>query len=369
MEQPQSQQTHQPNEQIDPLQLPSPNQSYATFQDFSVGRLTCTPPEQKTVPGTGPGANPPNSVPATFYYQIPLMYNYGTSESRILNDFLFEFCELESKFGIQAKPGQSGRMEYSLMAKFESTKPDHMQCISAINEIHRGSSYVLQQYKGVVKMPHFQVQMAEATGFKNPVYRPRDEATGDIIQGRAPSMFLKLFNRGVPPMVEQTLFTGPDQKPIPWTLLTGVEMRYIPLVHIKRIYVGSKASLQMEVVSAIVTSIKARGTSTLQTSTIHNLQQNRPDLTDTVAAQLAKLTTDRQERLINDNPSTFTVNPPSISSTEDQPTFSNITPVGRQPASPVVSAQPSMQDFTAGAPARIPGIPSGLTQGTNLQFN
>jgi hypothetical protein len=296
------------------------------------------------------------------------MYNFGTAENRILNDFLFEFCELESKFGIQAKPGSSGRTEYSLMSKFDSNKPDHNQCISAINEIHRGSSYVLQQYKGVVKMYNFNAQMAEATGFKNPVYRPRDEATGDIIQGRAPSMFLKLFNRGAPPMVEQTLFTGPDQKPIPWTLLTGVEMKFIPLVHIKRVYVGSKASLQMEVVSAVVTSIKARNTSTLQTSTIHNLQQNRPELSDTVAAQLAKLTTDRQDQLMNSSGvNTLNVNPPS--STEDQPTFSNITPVGRQPASPVVSAQPSMQDFTAGAPSRIPGIPSALAQGNTLQFN
>ena len=376
--------TTQP-EATNTTQQAAPAQTYSTYTDYTNTRLTCTPSEQKTIPGTGPQATPPSAP--SYYYQIPLMYNFGTGDNRILNDFLFEGCEMETAFGIQSKPGQSGRVEHSIMCRFDSANPEHNGFIESVGQIHGGCAFILHQMKGAVKLYNFNKDMAEATGLKNPVYRARDEVTGDVIPGRAPSMFLKLFSRGKPPMVEQTLFTEPNGKIIPWALLQGVEMKFVPLIHVKRIYVGGgKASIQMEVVSAVVTSIRARNTASRQTNTMQRLTQARPELTDTVAAQLAKLTTDRQDQMF----AAVAPQAPTGEQQDVQPTFAGIAPTGRQqaygnqggqqqmahiaptqaapqghlPAIPALGAtQPTMQDFTAGAPMRAPVIPAVVVPG------
>jgi hypothetical protein len=370
-------------------QTTQPAQTFATYTDYTNARLSCTPSEQKTIPGTGPQANPPSAP--QYYYQIPLMYNFGTPENRILNDFLFEGCEMDTQFGIQSKPGQSGRLEHSVMCRFDANNAEHNRFIESMNQLHGGCAFILQQMKGAVKLYNFNAQMAEATGLKNPIYRARDEVTGEVVQGRAPSMFLKLFSRGKPPMTEETLFTGLDGKPIPWALMRNVEMKFIPLIHIKRLYVGGgKASIQMEVVSAVVTSIRARNSTTRQLTTIHRLQQARPELPDMVAAQLAKLTIDRQDQMLGG-----AVPPPppdQQGAPENQPTFAGIVPT-RQMAQPAPATQyqmaqitathqttgaatlptipalggtqPTMQDFTATAPVRAPVIPAAVVPNMN----
>jgi len=156
--------------------------------------------------------------------------------------------------------------------------------------------------------------------------------TSALIEGRARSMFMKLFRKGKPPMVEETLFTGLDAKPIPWTLLDKVEMKFIPLLHIKGMYIGGKPSIQTEMSSAIVTSIKARNTDSQQMQTIKSLTAANPELADRVAAQIAKLSMDRQDQLMhstlgNDAPAT-----PAIASSG--PTFSGILPTNQLPGQP-----------------------------------
>jgi len=363
--------THLP--QTEPTQSAEPNQplpTYTTYVDCTTARLTCTSPEQKTVPNTGPNATPP-SAPQT-YYIIPLMYNFALTieGDRKLNDFLYEGCEMESPYGITCNEGQSGRKEYSVMCKFDLNDAENVRFIESTNQIHWGCAHILHSMKGVVKLPHFNKdnpEMIEGTGLKNPIFRPRDPTTSEVIQGRAPSMYLKLFNRGKPPMVEQTLFTGLDGKPIPWALLQGVEMKFFPLILVKRIYIGGgKASIQMEVQSAIVTFIRARNTSTRQMTTIQRLQQARPALQDTVSAQLAKLTLDRQEQMLG------SMQPPqqqAQSSSESQPTYAGITSTGQRPGTlpsipPLGGPQPSMQELTSSAPTRSPVIPmAGVPQG------
>lgn len=368
----QNTQTTQPQSQTTQPQ----SQTHVVYTEYTNTRLTCTPFEQKTIPGTGPQANPPS--PAQFYYQIPLMYNFGSDDNKILNDFLIEACELETSVGIQSKPGQSGRVEHSIMCKFDMNNPHHSRFVETIGHIHSGAAYILSQMKGGVKLYNFDPKMSEATGLKNPVYRARDQVTGEIVQGRSPSMFLKLFSRGQGVLAEQTLFTGLDGKPVPWTLLQGVEMKFIPLIHVKRIYVGGgKASVQMEVVSAVITSVRPRNTTTRQLQTIHNLNTSNPALADTVAAQLAKLSIDRQDQMLGA--------PPQHAPASDyttQPTFSGIVPTGRAPlvqglsdnqyqngasqnptpgvlpSIPALGNAQNMHDFTANAPSRIAAVPA-----------
>jgi hypothetical protein len=282
---------------------------------------------------------------------------------------------METSLGIQSKQGQSGKMEHSIMCKFDTNNPEHNKTIDVMDQLHLGCAYILGTTKVQVNLRHFNPDQAEATGLKRPLYRPYDKVTGEPIQGRAPSMFLKLFSRGKAPYAEQTLFTDIKGKPIPWTLLQNVNMKFIPLIHVKRIYIGGgKASIQMEVVSAIVTSVSARGSTSRQTETLEKLQNECPHLADTVEAQVAKLTIDRQDQLLGsgDLPSSENSN-----NGETEPTFAGITP--QRPANPANGngqyASPgiipgitplgtqSMSEFTAGAPPRMPTIPVVPIQG------
>jgi hypothetical protein len=376
--QPTPTQSTQPETSSSTQPAETPLKGYISFAEYTNARLSCTPAETKTVPGTGPNANPPCT--AQTYFQIPLLYDYGLNGTKALNEVLIELSEIRSDYGIQAKIGPSGRTEHSIMAKLDPSNADDVQMIGAIDQLYGACAFIVQQMRGAVRLPQFQASMAVQIGMRNPVYRPYDPVTGDPIEGRSPIMFLKLFSRGKPPMVEQTLFTGPDGKTIPWSLLQGVEMRFIPLVHVKSIYVGSKPSIQMEVVSAVVTSTRARGSAPRQLATLAKLQHDRPELADAVASQLAKLTMDRQDQLLG---TTFIPGPPPAEGGVDQPTFAGILPTGprapigavsapvggappaitppppiRQPV-PMGGSMPGMADFTAGAPMRVP-IPNAV---------
>lgn len=348
--------------------------TYVVYNEYTNGRLSCTPPEKKTVPGTGPNAKPPNAEQN--YYNIPLMYNFARdNNSKTLGDFQFEGCEMTTTQGLRTTANvQTGRSEHSIMVRYDINTPEQARFLEVIDEIHNGSAQIVQAYKMPVKMPHFNAQMAQATGFKHPVHRPLDELTGVPTEGRQPSMFLKLFQRGKAPFVEQTIFTGLDGKPIPWTLLQNVEMKFIPLLHFKRIYVGGgKVSMQIEMLSAVVTSIKSRGTTTNQQATISRLQEARPELADTVSAQLAKITSDRQELLLAGSVGANTNQDHGEQHGQQQPSFSGIVanrpnngpttgqlpPPGTLPMLPNIgnipmigAPNPSMTDFTSAAPTR-----------------
>jgi hypothetical protein len=330
---------------------PNKRDEYVRYDQYNNSRLASTPAEKKTVPGTGPSATPPSAEQN--YYNVPLMFNYGTLENKILDDFFLEACPLVSNGGIQIKTSQKGVEECSIMVRFDSSAADQTRFLQTMGEIHWGASYVLSTMKGAVKLHNFNnttPQMCEATGFKNPIYRARDEITGEPIQGRSPSMFLKLFKRGKPPMEEKTLFTDLAKKPIPWQLLIGVDLKFVPLLHIKRIYVGGgKASLQMEVVSAVVLSLKARNTTTRQTSTIDKYAQESPDMVDAVSAQVASLMSSRQDQMMGAHIPVIAGTAAASGwtpSTEATPTFAGIVPTG-------TGNNVSMTDFTAGAPPRV----------------
>ena len=353
---------------------PTATPTYVVYNEYTNGKLSCSPPEKKTVPGTGPSAKPPS--PEQNYFNIPLLYNFASDGSKSYGELQLEGCEMTTALGLRSQANaQTGRVEHSMMTRFDMNNPEQARFLQVIDEIHAGSAYIVQQYKVAVKMPRFNAEMAQDTGFKHPVYRPLDEVTGQPSEGRQPSMFFKLFQRGKAPFCEQTMFTDVQGKVIPWTLLQNVEMRFIPLLHFKRVYVGGgKISLQIEMLSAIVTSIKGRGTTTNQMSTISRLQQARPELVDSVAAQLAKLTSDRQDQLLAGSVTSTTNPQEAVEQQQAQPTFSGIVPNRSGPNTPgapstaqlpppgalpnigaipaIGGAMPSIGDFTGQAPTR-----------------
>ena len=326
--------------------VPTTIDSKVTYKDFNVGRMTCTAPESKTVPNTGPNANPPSAEQK--YFVIPVMYKYGPEGTKT-DEMLIEGPELRTESGIIGKTApNSSRLEYSLMTRFDVNIPEQVQFLETLKALHGGCAQILAAYKGAVKFYNFDPKMAEATGMKPLIYQQRDEASGEIIAGRAPSIFLKLLNRGKPPLVDQTLFTDLEGNPIDWKLLTNVEMKYIPLINVKRIYVGQKASIQLELRSAIVTDIHARNTTSKQLDTIHELRAKDGELSNKVTSQLSKLLMERQDQFLGSSKAPSSA-PADNASGPNQPTFSGITPTKPNAAPPI----PSMSDFTGNAPPRM----------------
>jgi hypothetical protein len=330
-----------------------PIKTYITYDQFDVARLTSTQPEKKKVPGTGE-----KGVAEQNYFQIPLMYDYGTPGKKILGEFKIEGPVMSSTVGIQTKPNLQGVMASTIGCVANILNEDHKKFISDFDEIYQRSAELIYDVRIMVKLQYFNKECPRASKFNNPVYRPVDEATNQVIEGRNPSLYLKLFSRGKEPYGEQTLFTNLKGEPIPWNLLKNVEMKFIPLIHVKRIYVGGNPSLQMELVSAVVVEARARNSFTQQTETLKKYQEENPDLADVLSAQLAKLATDRQDQMLGVNPLPCVDIPGQVS----QPTFAGITPTQQEKQKPTMSVineipkginLPNLQDFTSLAPMKF----------------
>lgn len=347
-------------------------ETQVSYEDFAVARLAALPVETKQIPNTGEGTG---KAPGS-YYQIPLMYSYGPDNNRIIDECLIECCEVTTKQGISSAMNQQGtRMQHNILTKFDLNDSAQIKFVETMGYLHAGACHVVGQMRGAVKLMDFDPQRPGGM-FKSPIYRPRDEVTFEYIQGRAPSMYFKLFC-GQNPTDEKTLFTGPDGKPVPWENLKGVEMKFIPLLRVKSIYCGGgKAALQMDVLSAVITKISLRNTESRQMGTIQRLKQERPEWSDMVSAQLAKITIARQDQLLG---ASGYQEPKKEGEDTQQPTYAGVTPTGKQPTLPgqsapaipgqlpvipAFTAQPTIQEFTAGAPPRMPVIPAAMIPNT-----
>ena len=268
-----------------------------SYKDCANEKIVHEQPQPKDVP-VKPGQTPGS---AGKYYQIPLRYDYG---------------------GGLVEKEQNGKRDFSIMTSMP-LKTEAGLCVEKFQDIHARCCGILGLYKGQIGLGSINFKNSEVASavFKNPIYYSRDKVTGDLIQGRDPTIFFKCFRRWYSNTEEKTLFVIPakkmdkngkvvidemtgkpviDYQPMDWGLIKGSEIHFIPLIHIKSIYVGGgKASLQMEMVSAVLTSIKGRGTSTKQTATIENLVQANPNILSTLEEQVAELTANRQGPLTN----------------------------------------------------------------------
>lgn len=172
------------------------------------------------------------------YYRIPLMYNFGTHDNQVLRDFLFECCEMETKVGIISETFENGYIQYKIPCQFNLSNPDHMICYNCFKEIYQATMWILNSLKKDVNL-----HLLSETNYPSPIYN------GNNIN-------LNLYYRGTGHAFEQSLFTDPQGQRIPWDLLTNVSIRFIPLLRVKYLHIiEGRVSLEMEIVSAVITAI------------------------------------------------------------------------------------------------------------------
>jgi len=236
------------------------------------------------------------------YKEIPIQYNYGTPESPIIDSLFFELPEVSSFGGIvekrESKPGlKEGdpaymKESYSMMFSFNLQDQECAACLKKFDEMHKGTCYALAKHKGRVGMPSFNPEFPGEI-YKHPIYYKIDPVTCERVAGKNPSLWVKLNSY----KNNKTLFTDLEENIIDWSLLKDVEVKMIPLLHVEKIYIGGgKASLQIKLVSAVITDIAPINTKTKQTATIDRLKQ-RKGLAENVAAQLASMRMERQDAL------------------------------------------------------------------------
>ena len=227
----------------------------------------------------------PNVQPPSVYNEIALEYNYGTNENQVRSPFLFELPEVTTISGI-TESDIGGRKKFSIPISLNPSNEEHKKCILLMDATYKSCTELIHKNRAGLKLPHFMKENPEGSGFKHPVYYPRDKVTLEIVPGKSPSMYLQLSIR----KDSRTMFCGLDEKPISWDLLKNVQMSFIPLLHFEKIYVGGgKPSLQMKLVSGVVTSVVSKSSVIRQKSTIERLRQSKPELFENVNKQLEDL--------------------------------------------------------------------------------
>lgn len=282
------------------------------------------------------------------YNDIPLNYNYGTEDNRIIEEFYLEGPVVECR-GIltkeEAKSGTKGRPDYikvtnSMMFIFNLQDPDCVAFIKRNSDVHSGCCHILSANGGKVGLFDFDPTRPGGM-FKNPMYFKRDTVTGQIVEGRNPSMFAQLNNYNT----NKTLFTDPMGNIIDWKILKDVELKLIPLFHYEKIYVASsgKSSMKVKLVSAIIVDLKRINSETKQgaSSTLEKYLNANQGLGDMVTSQIAQLTMESQDALDQV--------PIPTNGTARLPSDSQMHNMSQQDAS-------SLNDFLGGAPGMNQGF-------------
>jgi hypothetical protein len=338
------------------------------YKAFDAGRLQKTPPQQKQSQPK-PDPNNPHAPPAPItYYEIPLSYKYNVHDKdghnvEVIGDLYVEGPELYSPGGINTKD-MSGKPVHSIFTQFDLQDPE-IQSFLSMDQVNPGMMHRLymavlqrlEECKGTVGLGRMQnVQMLEAVT-TYPIHWPRDATTSQIIVGKNPSKFFSLFSYGSGYGLRRSLFCAPlddeqgKTKILDWELLRGVEMKYRPLFHFKKVYIGGgKASIQFDVSSAVVTSVVKANTESNQTDTIAALKSNDA-LTNSLREQIAALNKALEQSKLEEKDRKPQLQ--LMSAQPQQPASTALMPTNQtQQYPPQYQAQPSTQQYQSQPPTQ-----------------
>jgi hypothetical protein len=213
--------------------------------------------------------------PVITYYEIQFQYRFAEN---VCDLFKVEFPRVQCKGGILKKIEPDGRVNYSMKLTFASERPDIKDTTMRNDVIKKNKAFIdnwdnvlypavgqkiVDNRKGLGKTPLAVTIDTFSMICKNPMYHPMDKE-GTVIQGRDPTMFVKLNGFGQ----NKTRFYRPtngDPELLPWSKLTkdslGVDIGddkelvidFAPVVWIKKLYCGGgKLSIQMEMEQALL---------------------------------------------------------------------------------------------------------------------
>lgn len=215
-----------------------------------------------------------------------MAYSYTKEGSAPSNDVRVECCKMTTTRGLLFQKNDNGRMDYSIQSKFSPKNPDHVTFLEKFQGIYEKSVDAVFVHRKTVKVTLFNKTMPEATGFKNPIYRPKDEITDEILTDKDASMFLKPFCFSP---TFKTNFLDLKGNELDWNLLKDVQFDYVPVLKLKHIHIGSKISMQMNICSAYITDIRPMEQYVLQKESLLEYNTNNKDAAAALEAKIAEL--------------------------------------------------------------------------------
>ena len=348
-----------------------------SYRDFDPANLVKTPPQQKqSQPKVDP--NNPNAPPQPItYFEIPLSYRYTIKdkdggEKSVIADLYIEGPELFTPGGINSKD-MNGKAVHSIFTQFDLQDPEILAFVGTeverpgtMERLYRVVIDRLDEAKGAVGLGRMQHKMMIEGVTTYPIHWPRDATTSQVIVGKNPSKYFSLFSYGQGYSQKRTLFCAPITDTegratiLDWEMLRGVEMKYRPLFHFKKIYIGGgKASIQFDITSAVVTHIVKANTESNQTDTIETLKRD-DNLTKSLRDQIAALNLALDKsRAADGNLKKETAGP---NSGQLQLTDSNAGPGQLQIGGSVTPQKQSSPQLNYGAPQSSPGSNYAISQ-------
>lgn len=237
-------------------------------EDFDVSRLVLSDLIKKTYTtpdGTGD------------YQQIDIRYKYSDGVDRKL---MIELPEVKCD-GIRSNDKWKAKQVKLFIDEKQDWGKTVVKCIT---DIQNALVEKILPIKGQCGLRNMQKSIPFLTGFKDYIYRPSDKKTGDRIEGRNPSLFVKLdqsYNR--------TTFTAINEQVLPWDTLKGVNMLLVPMLHVSHLYIGGgKAAVQIKLASATVISVEEASNAAMQKDTIAKYSSDAEAIAK-LEAQLAAL--------------------------------------------------------------------------------
>lgn len=270
---------------------------YINFADFDPARVVETVVQQKQSKPKHDPNNPAAAPSPVSYNELPIQYRYDVKDPKTgkvigqtMGPLYIEGPELLSMQGITTKDMQGGPVT-SIMTVFDLTDPAQRSFVAidpdapgTMEQLYRVLLKIIFQQKGSISsFARLSSDGLEGV-FPPPIHWYRDPKTGQVIEGKNPSKWWKLFSYGKPgtPERRETCFRYPiiDQKTKEylresWDKLRGSQIRFVPLFHFPTVYIGGgKASLQAKMVSAVIKSIVPGSHVSQQDPTLQDLSQD-----------------------------------------------------------------------------------------------
>ncbi len=309
-----------------------PMVDYVEFDPARVSNLSPREKEWKNDTGSGK------------FKELPLMYDYSTPDHKKTDKLYMQYPEVKIPRGIQEKLSQSGGYnEYSVMLVFDMSNPEHVRVIKTLSELYIQIANLIGPIKGALGLPYFNPDTPEASGLGSMVYISRDKITSEVLEGKDPTQFYKMY--------KNTVFADLTGKSIDHNILKDAEIVGYPLVCHTHVYIGTKVTIKSHLQSFIVTGLKKSDGLARQVSTIGRVLEQNPGAQASLESQIAALMGDTQDVLIQQE--------------TQVPPIADVLPVIKAAPIPAVveqTAPPNASQVPAVVPQTAPQVPQTAPQ-------
>jgi hypothetical protein len=257
--------------------------NFVKWNEFDPSRLIGGPIKSgESQPKPDPN-DPKKTKTVKFQYTIPEyeydVVNKTTNEvTKCIGPLRIQLCPITSNRGLNTKIGMSGYEKTSIFCKLDMSDPNVRSMCSMGEEAHDLPDGMWKKFYGwcsdylwdnksnieIVKALPQKPLMAAIFGFPLS-FKMTDEGK---ISNNNPTRYFEVKSFGkvgssdhsgavfTVPKVIGTVAGKPVYEKLDWNLLSNVKMKFIPMVKFKRIYIGTKASMQMYIDSAVVLDLK-----------------------------------------------------------------------------------------------------------------